>query len=146
MWFGFGLLRFANMYCRDYPPSHSRCNVLYTSKGKVYDISGWKGHPGGRVLFSHVGEDCTDIFTAFHPASSYNVLSRFLIGELDKPSLEELTNKREELQKAYRRLRIQLMAAGLFKRNEFLMVGMACTFKVVILRCCAVVVKMIIRS
>ncbi len=117
MWFGFGLLRFANTYCRDYPPSHSRCNIIYL-KGKVYDVSGWKDHPGGRILFSHAGEDCTDIFAAFHPPSAYNIISGFLIGELDKPSLELLTSKRKELHEAYRGLRIELMNAGLFKGNE----------------------------
>eukprot|EP01084_Bolivina_argentea_P016102 30168_1 len=87
--------------------------------GKVYDVSGWKEHPGGRILFSHAGEDCTNIFTAFHPASSYNVMSRFLIGELDKSSWEQLTSERKELYGAYRGLRMQLMDAGLFEANKW---------------------------
>ncbi len=99
------------------PPTHAVI-LLLSLKGKVYDISGWKDHPGGRIIFSHAGEDCTQIFTAFHPPYSYNILSQFLIGELDESSMESLTSKYKELYKAYGELRMKVSAAGLFKGDE----------------------------
>ncbi len=88
------------------------------NSGKVYDVSGWKEHPGGRVIFSHAGEDCTDIFTAFHPASARDVMPRFLIGELDQSSAEYINNRRKKLHKAYREVRGQLVEAGLFNGSK----------------------------
>ncbi len=97
------------------PPTDA---VILSLKGKVYDVSGWKDHPGGRIIFSHAGEDCTQIFTAFHPPSTYNILSRFLIGELDESSRESLTSNHKELYEAYGDLRLKVSAAGLFKGDE----------------------------
>ena len=39
-------------------------------KGRVYDVSNWGSHPGGKVIFTHAGHDFTDIFAAFHSASA----------------------------------------------------------------------------
>lgn len=56
-------------------------------KGKVYDVSNWEDHPGGSVIFTHAGDDCTDIFAAFHPMSAMKDLKKFEIGELDDSAL-----------------------------------------------------------
>ncbi len=88
--------------------------MLLYLKGKVYDVSGWVGHPGGRVVFSHAGEDCSDIFTAFHPNSAYNVMANFLIGELDESSAGQVRSRHKELHVAYREVRQELMDRGLF--------------------------------
>ena len=41
---------------------------------KVYDVSNWHEHPGGAVIFTHAGDDMTDIFAAFHAAGSHNMM------------------------------------------------------------------------
>ena len=53
-------------------------------EGKVYDVSRWADHPGGRVLYSVAGTDATDSFRAFHThsASGTASLRRFEIGTL----------------------------------------------------------------
>lgn len=51
-------------------------------KDKVYDVTGFgKEHPGGEIIFTHVGQDATDVFNAFHPATVYKW---FYVGELVK--------------------------------------------------------------
>jgi cytochrome b involved in lipid metabolism len=52
---------------------------------KVYDISLWNEHPGGSLLFSEAGHDATGSFLAFHPASAYDLLEKFYIGNLSDP-------------------------------------------------------------
>ena len=91
---------------------------------KVYDISNWNEHPGGSVIFTHAGDDMTDAFNLFHPASARSWLKRFEIGELaDEPaaelSVEEQASKEEQraFEVAYRQLRAKMIAAGLFKVN-----------------------------
>lgn len=82
-------------------------------KGKVYDVTNWAEHPGGSVIFTHAGDDCTDIFAAFHPASAVKDLHKFEIGVLEdkgRKSKEQL-----DFEDAYRELRAKLIAAGLFK-------------------------------
>ena len=62
----------------------------------MYDVSNWNDHPGGSVIFTHAGDDCTDIFTAFHPSSALKHLEKFEIGDLDDTkniSLNEPLNK-----------------------------------------------------
>lgn len=93
-------------------------------KGKVYDISSWKDHPGGSVIFTHAGDDCTDIFTAFHPATAVKDLDKFLLGNLDESVVpEELyANKlslkeQKAFEKAYRELRAKMLSMGLFNAS-----------------------------
>ena len=63
-------------------------NCWFAIEGKVYDVSQWADHPGGRVLYSAAGSDATDTFRAFHnvaePARRRLELSlqRFEIGTL----------------------------------------------------------------
>jgi hypothetical protein len=79
---------------------------------------------GGSVIFTHAGDDCTDIFAAFHPASALKDLETFKIGELDEsiiPSSLYANKLKPEAQKVfekgYRKLRAELIAAGMFNSN-----------------------------
>jgi fatty acid desaturase len=86
-------------------------------KNKVYDVSGWHDHPGGHVIFTHAGDDFTDIFAAFHPPSAYEVLSPFCIGELTQESVESKPLAQRNFERGYRELRGKLVAAGMFKSS-----------------------------
>jgi fatty acid desaturase/predicted heme/steroid binding protein len=89
-------------------------NAWLSYKGKVYDVSGWQEHPGGSVIFTHAGDDCTDIFSAFHPASALKDLAKFEIGTLDD---SKIPIKQKEFEKAYRELRAKLYAMGMFNAS-----------------------------
>lgn len=100
------------------------CLVLawLAHKGKVYDVSGWEKHPGGSVIFTHAGDDCTDIFAAFHPGSAFEELSKYEIGVLDEKQSAENVNKlkpekQKQFEQAYRDLRAKLVAAGMFNAS-----------------------------
>jgi predicted heme/steroid binding protein len=85
---------------------------------KVYNVSNWHEHPGGGVIFTHAGDDMTDIFAAFHAAGSHNMMKKFYIGDLVK----ETTTKDEQqiaFEKGYRELRSQLIVMGMFKSNKW---------------------------
>lgn len=93
-------------------------------KGKVYDVSNWNDHPGGSVIFTHGGDDFTDIFTAFHPASAHKDLQRFYIGELVESVAPQRPNhngfsleRQKQFEKGYRQLQAKMVTAGLFKAN-----------------------------
>lgn len=83
-------------------------------RNKVYDVSGWYQHPGGNVIFTHAGGDCTDIFAAFHPLGVTSYLDPFYIGELDA-STDKKPEKQRDFERAYRDLRGKLITAGFFK-------------------------------
>eukprot|EP01035_Chromulina_nebulosa_P016834 gene16834-22319_t len=93
-------------------------------KGKVYDVSGWKDHPGGSVIFTHAGDDCTDIFAAFHPTTALKDLEKFNIGVLDESIIPPafLANKlkpdeQKEFERSYRELRAKLLVMGYFNAS-----------------------------
>ena len=90
-------------------------------KGKVYDVSNWMDHPGGSVIFSHAGDDFTDVFAAFHPSSAIKDLDRFCIGEIDESEIvgEEATKlaAQKSFEKGYRDLRIKLISMGMFNAD-----------------------------
>jgi fatty acid desaturase len=86
---------------------------------KVYDVSGWYEHPGGAVIFTHAGDDMTDIFAAFHAPGSQNMMKKFLIGELIVESVEHKDDKQRDFEKGYIDLRSQLVMMGMFKSNIF---------------------------
>eukprot|EP00640_Fibrocapsa_japonica_P001772 CAMPEP_0113936246 /NCGR_PEP_ID=MMETSP1339-20121228/3192_1 /TAXON_ID=94617 /ORGANISM="Fibrocapsa japonica" /LENGTH=462 /DNA_ID=CAMNT_0000938653 /DNA_START=79 /DNA_END=1467 /DNA_ORIENTATION=- /assembly_acc=CAM_ASM_000762 len=85
-------------------------------QNKVYDVSNWQDHPGGAVIFTHAGDDFTDIFAAFHPKSSYAVLDKFLIGYLDESTTKK-TEDQKNFEKAYRTLRTKLVAMGMYNAS-----------------------------
>ena len=72
-------------------------------------------HPGGNVIFTHAGDDFTDIFAAFHPATAYASLQPFLIGRLDKESAQSKPEAQLEFEQSYRELRGRLLSMGMFK-------------------------------
>jgi len=89
--------------------------IVYLNK--VYDVSNWHDHPGGAVVFTHAGDDATDIFAAFHAPGSQNLLRKFLIGDLIVESIEHKDAHQHAFEKAYRDLRSQLIVMGMFKSN-----------------------------
>ncbi len=50
-------------------------------RGRVYDVSRWNEHPGGRVIFTHAGQDASAVFQSFHSGIAYSQLENFCIGE-----------------------------------------------------------------
>lgn len=84
---------------------------------KVYDVSNWNDHPGGAVVFTHAGDDATDIFAAFHAPGSQNLLRKFYIGNLIVESVEHKDARQHAFEAAYRELRMQLIKMGMFKSN-----------------------------
>ena len=86
--------------------------VVYHNK--VYDVSNWHEHPGGGVIFTHAGDDMTDIFAAFHAAGSSAMMKPFYIGDLvDTPK----DAQQIAFEKGYRDLRGKLVMMGMFKSN-----------------------------
>lgn len=88
--------------------------VIYNDK--VFDVSDWYEHPGGAVIFTHAGDDMTDIFAAFHAAGSHNVMKKFYIGDLIKESKGK-EQSQLDFEKGYRDLRSKLAMLGMFKSN-----------------------------
>ena len=85
---------------------------------KVYDVSNWHGHPGGGVIFTHAGDDMTDIFAAFHAQGSQAMLKRFYIGDLIPESVEHKDDKQRAFEAGYRDLRTKLIMMGMFKSSK----------------------------
>ena len=92
-------------------------NAWIVYHNKVYDVSNWNDHPGGTVVFTHAGDDATDIFAAFHAKGSENLLKKFLIGTLIVESVEHKDAHQHAFEKAYRDLRSQLIVMGMFRSN-----------------------------
>ena len=94
--------------------SHSSREDLWISiNGKVYDVTEWlSSHPGGDIpLLSLAGQDLTEAFLAFHPASAFTHLPQFLIGTLsDHHTISPLSAD-------YRKTLSDLKKAGLFKKD-----------------------------
>lgn len=68
------------------------------------------------MIFTHAGDDCTDIFTAFHPATALKDLQSFEIGTLDE-TIEVKTQKQKDFEKSYRELRAKILSMGLFNAS-----------------------------
>lgn len=62
----------------------SNSTSLVLIDGKVYDVHDFIAvHPGGNVIKTHLnGEDATNVFAAFHPASAYETLADYYVGDL----------------------------------------------------------------
>nr|QHA94780.1 delta-6-desaturase-2 [Buglossoides arvensis] len=93
---------------------HDKPEDLWISiQGKVYDVSDWlKDHPGGSYpLLSLAGQEVTDAFVAFHPASTRNILDNFFTGYYLKDySVSEVS-------KDYRKLVFEFSKMGLFDKE-----------------------------
>jgi len=89
--------------------------VVYHNK--VYDVSNWHEHPGGAVIFTHAGDDMTDIFAAFHAAGSSAMMKPFYIGDLVDTSHK--VAQQAAFEKGYRDLRGKLVMMGMFKSNPW---------------------------
>ena len=74
-------------------------------------------HPGGAVIFTHAGDDMTDIFAAFHAPGSMAVMKKFYIGELI-PETTKKTQEQIDFEKGYRDLRSKLIMMGMFKSSK----------------------------
>lgn len=90
--------------------------VVYHNK--VYDVSNWMEHPGGSVIFTHAGDDMTDIFAAFHAPGSQALIRKFYIGDLILESNGNKSAKQIAFEKAYRDLRSKMVLMGLFKSSK----------------------------
>jgi cytochrome b involved in lipid metabolism/fatty acid desaturase len=90
--------------------------IVYNNK--VYDVSNWHEHPGGGVIFTHAGDDMTDIFAAFHAQGSYSVMKQFYIGDLIPESVTHKDAKQIAFEKGYRDLRSKLIMLGFFKSSK----------------------------
>lgn len=76
--------------------------------GNVYDVSNWVDHPGGRIIFTHAGMDCTDTFNAFHPVSAKATMDPFLVGQLAEEDVKMTPAERD-----YRAMRARVKRDGL---------------------------------
>lgn len=84
---------------------------------RVYDVSDWYEHPGGAVIFTHAGDDMTDIFAAFHAPGSQSMMKKFYIGDVAPDSITK-DDKQLAFEKGYRDLRAKLVVMGMFKANK----------------------------
>lgn len=95
--------------------------------GKVYNVSNWHEHPGGAVIYTHAGDDMTDIFAAMHAPGSQNQMKKFYIGDLIPESVTHKDQRQLDFEKGYRDLRAKMVMMGLFKSNK-LFYAYKCTF------------------
>ena len=87
-------------------------DVWVAVQGKVYDVTPWlPHHPGGDLpLLSLAGQDVTDAFVAYHPASAWRVLDRYRVATLSDYAVSDVSSD-------YRRLVAEFAKAGLFDRK-----------------------------
>ncbi|XP_020594962.1 delta(8)-fatty-acid desaturase 1-like, partial [Phalaenopsis equestris] len=89
----------------------SRSDLWISIQGKVYNVTDWvNNHPGGEIpLLSLAGQDSTDAFIAFHPASAWKHLDRFFLGyHLADYNVSDAS-------KDYRRLVAEFTKLGLYE-------------------------------
>ncbi|GAA0144519.1 oxidoreductase [Lithospermum erythrorhizon] len=94
--------------------NHDKAGDLWISiQGRVYDVSDWlKDHPGGDFpLLSLAGQEVTDAFVAYHPASTWQNLDKFFNGYY----LKEY--RVSEVSKDYRKLVFEFSKMGLFDKK-----------------------------
>jgi len=109
----------ANKYTWEEVKKHvTNDDAWIVHSGKVYDVSDWYEHPGGAVIFTHAGDDMTDIFAAFHAQGSHSMLKKFYIGDLIPESVDHKDQKQLDFEKGYRELRTKLIMMGFFKSSK----------------------------
>eukprot|EP01083_Nonionella_stella_P305836 1068524_1 len=96
---------------------HTPGDAWIVHTNKVYDVSDWYEHPGGAVIFTHAGDDMTDIFAAFHAKGSMKAMKPFLIGDLI-PETSPKDKRQIEFEAGYRELRTQLIKMGMFDSSK----------------------------
>ena len=84
---------------------------------KVYVLTSILNPPSGAVIFTHAGDDMTDIFAAFHATGSMKTMKPFLKGELVVESTKK-DQRQLDFEKGYRELRIQMVKMGLFQSSK----------------------------
>lgn len=97
------------------------CQTWIAIKDRVYDVSSFGvEHPGGTIIFTHAGQDATDVFGAFHPASAHKWLPRFYIGDLVKDSriTPSDTQKETEYRQDIIAMKSELMKARAFESSK----------------------------
>lgn len=97
---------------------HTPQDAWIVHQNKVYDVSDWYEHPGGAVIFTHAGDDMTDIFAAFHAKGSMKAMKQFLIGDLIPESVTHKNKQQLEFEQGYRELRNQLIKMGMFESSK----------------------------
>jgi cytochrome b involved in lipid metabolism len=93
-------------------------NAWVVYHNKVFDVSNWNAHPGGSVIFTHAGDDMTDIFAAFHAPGSQSLMKKFYIGDLIVKSVPHKTEPQIAFEQGYRNLRSKLIMSGMFKSSK----------------------------
>nr|XP_060626636.1 acyl-CoA (8-3)-desaturase-like [Anolis sagrei ordinatus] len=90
---------------------------------RVYDVRSFRErHPGGaRILLSHVGQEATDAFAAFHGNKTLvnKFLNPLLVGELAPDQSTFEPSKNESLIMDFRELCTTVEKMGLMKPNSF---------------------------
>ena len=62
---------------------HSRTDLWIVIDNNVYDLTRFVDkHPGGPLALSHAaGHECTDLFTEYHPASTWVMMAQCGVGD-----------------------------------------------------------------
>ena len=73
-------------------------------------MSTWKGHPGGRVIYTHAGQDATSVFSGFHSKEAWSHLEPYYIGDC----VESLNRTDSPFERDVRALFPKMREAGVF--------------------------------
>lgn len=85
-------------------------------RGKVYDVTEFgRVHPGGRVIYLQGGRDATEVFSTFHTKSTWSLLEKYHVGDLDA---EEVDSRVPGIVQDFRKLRTEFIKMGLFRSNK----------------------------
>lgn len=89
-------------------------------KGRVYDVTDFAAlHPGGDIIFSVAGSDATDIFAAFHSATSATLLlPPICIGQVDEPTSPLVEHVDVDYVRDVQKLRNQIYSMRLFDSSK----------------------------
>ena len=73
-------------------------------------MSKWKSHPGGRVIYTHAGQDASSVFSSFHSKESWGFLQQYCIGDCS----ESLNSTDKPFERDVRALFPKMREAGVF--------------------------------
>lgn len=80
-----------------------RFSLRYGWNSQVIDVSGWRSHPGGRVVFSLAGQDATEVFRGFHSGVAWDLLSDKQVGVVETPVLTEFDREFGQLRQQFKK-------------------------------------------